>query len=734
MDSNAPAGKPPSRSSASRITTSRQDALTRFRRRMLAHLSIRQRLALWYATLLALTLVLFSVIVFTVAQNQLQTSVNEEIKSFAVYIAGALQGAQDDVGQPAAATPSVTATPSPSATTPATRTGTPETTPDATATAPTPIPTVDPKQSQNIQKQLSGKVPDVLRRIDLGFEVLDVKQRPKYRALALNGVDLPLNDAVIARALHGTPGMYTARAQALGPANSPSLLAIYVQPITVASESASPPSSSSATATSGTASPSAVTSPTATISPGDASQEIIGVVLVAKPLDDVNSALNTLSRLLIVGSVIAVLFALLGGWFIAESGLRPVSAVTRAARAIATSAHRAGLGTRVKYSGPRDEVGDLVATFNEMLESLERVSNAQRRFVADASHELRAPLTTIKTTFDFLRGAPDLPAEERQEMIEDGYGEAERMATLVNDLLLLARVDAAKGGRVGLHETWLDDQLRGRREPIELDQLAMETFRQGQALVQARRKNLHFSVANLEPVTVMGDPGQLRQLALILIDNAIKYTPAGGKIRIAVSRNGRLAAFSVTDTGIGIPPEARPHVFERFYRADEARVRDQHGSGLGLSIGKWIAETHHGEISVMSQPGQGSTFTVLLPAVRWSEGWPATSPQQAAGRETHAAGGIGGMARLRLPRKTPRTKPNSRPRVDEEQRIIAEYTTNAHEAQASDARYSARTGRNGDNANKGENGGENGANGTNSAHRPTPSLRMGRSRRRPPPV
>jgi len=697
VDSAAPDGTSPSR----------PDLFTRFRRRLLAYLSIRQRLALWYATLLALTLVMFSVIVYTVAQNQLQNSVNEEIRGRAAYIASAVQGVPDAVGPPASITPTITGAgtpsaspstkPAPTQTTAPAQTGTPGSpgaTTDATANNATPVPTVDPKASQTIQNQLSIKVPNVLGRLDLAFEVLDVKWQPKFKTLSLNGSDLPQNRAVIEQAMRGTPGMYTMHSTS--PGNTQSLLAIYVQPIALTSESVAT-HSGSATGTAGTASPTGTAPATATLSPSNASEQIIGVVLVAKPLDDVNNTLSTLSRLLIVGSVIAVLFALLGGWFIAEGGLRPISSVTRAARAIAASAHRAGLGTRVKYSGPRDEVGDLVTTFNEMLEALERVSNAQRRFVADASHELRAPLTTIKTTFDFLRHAPDLPADERKEIIDEGYGEAERMAALVNDMLLLARVDAANGGKYGLHESWLDDQLRGRRESVELDQLAMEVFRQGQALVQARRKNLRFSVLNLEPVTVLGDPGQLRQLALILIDNAIKYTPAGGKIRIAVSRNGALAAFSVSDTGIGIPPDARPHIFERFYRADQARDRHQQGSGLGLAIGKWIAEAHQGEISVHSQPGVGSTFTVLLPAIRWSEGWPASSPQEAVTREPRPSGGIGTVARLVLPRNPLRSRPNGKSQPSGEHAPLPESETTGN-------------------------------------RRATPSSKNGRSRRRPPPV
>lgn len=189
------------------------------------------------------------------------------------------------------------------------------------------------------------------------------------------------------------------------------------------------------------------------------------------------------------------------------------------------------------------------------------------------------------------------------------------MATLVNDLLLLARADAA--ALSGTEGARLDDQMRGRRELVELDQLALDLFRHARAQLQARHKTqLHFTIDNLEPVTVLADPGQLRQVLLILLDNAIKYTPAGGKVRVAVRQQGGRAAISVTDTGIGIDPEDQPHIFERFYRSDKARDRDQAGSGLGLAIAKWIVEAHGGEIVTASQPGKGSTFTLLLPAQR----------------------------------------------------------------------------------------------------------------------
>ncbi|HKT38425.1 MAG TPA: hypothetical protein VJR48_08625, partial [Ktedonobacterales bacterium] len=288
MDPAAPDTKP----------SARPDVMARVRRRMLASLSIRQRLALWYATLLALTLVLFSVIVYTVALNQLQASVNEEIRGRAVYIASALQNVQDAVGPPASITPTITGTESPSASASPTakptptqtaapaQTGTPGTpgaTADATANNATPVPTVDPKSSQTIQNQLN-KVPSVLGRIDFAVEVLDVKLVTKFASPALKDAhqSLPLNHAVITQALQGTPGMYTMHSTT--PGNTQSLLAIYVQPITLTSESVATRTGSDAA--DATASPTGSAVATPTLSPSDASEQIIGVVLVAKPLDD----------------------------------------------------------------------------------------------------------------------------------------------------------------------------------------------------------------------------------------------------------------------------------------------------------------------------------------------------------------------------------------------------------------------------------------------------------------
>lgn len=564
------------------------------------HLSVRQRLTIWYASLLTLILSVLSAVTFTVAQNQIQSNLNADIRMRAISIAAALQHEEYISSGGSAVLPTttpgptvvVTATPQPTMA----PTGTPGGQGTATVTpAPnaTPNSTPDPATNAAIQRQLTVSVPDALGHLDLGFEVLDTGGRLKYLAPSLNNRALPVNYAVIDGALRGRPGAYSARSDG-------SLLAVYAQPITVDTRALARDAAPSATAA-------AVT--------GASAQQVIGVVLVAKSQDDVNAALNTLGRLLLVGELIAIFVATLGGWLIAESGLRPITTVTRAASAIARNASSADLATRVAYRGVKDEVGELVATFNEMLTSIQDTAATHRRFVANASHELRAPLTIIRGNLELLRQARDLPEERRDILMDDAYLEAERMTLLVTDLLLLARVDAAAAS-YGRGEAELREQLTGRREPVEIDQLVMDLLRAGQSHLRAGRKQIRLSVSSLAPVIVMADPGQLRQLGMILLDNAIKYTPDGGSIHLGVTQTGPLVSLSVRDNGIGVSPADLPHIFDRFYRSDEARERDEHGSGLGLAIARWIAEAHQGEIKVESEPGKGSVFTVLLPVAR----------------------------------------------------------------------------------------------------------------------
>jgi two-component system OmpR family sensor kinase len=298
-----------------------------------------------------------------------------------------------------------------------------------------------------------------------------------------------------------------------------------------------------------------------------------------------------------------------GGWLLARRALRPVDQMTQAARRI--GAER--LAERLEGAEVDDEFGRLARTLNEMLARLEAGFAQIRRFSADASHELRTPLTVMKGEIEVaLRSARD--SAEYQRVLTSALEEVERMARLVDDLLMLSRADAGA--------------LRWDKGPVELDRLVEEIAKQGEVLGRARGTQV--VIESLEPLIVPGDEQRLRQLLLNLVDNAVKYTPPAGRVTVAlrqVSDTGCAASgpnpqpptpvlwaeIAVSDTGIGIPPDVLPRIFERFYRVDGARSREAGGAGLGLCIAKTIAEAHGGRIEVESTPGAGSTFTVLLP-------------------------------------------------------------------------------------------------------------------------
>ncbi len=320
-----------------------------------------------------------------------------------------------------------------------------------------------------------------------------------------------------------------------------------------------------------------------------AAEFLVGAASLA-PLDASIGAFRRLMALLATGAGLATFLA---AWLLAGRALRPLATLTAAAGAIARS-H--GFAQRVPVGDRRDELGHLAATFNDMLASLEHAYQAQQRFVADASHELRAPLTAIQGNLELLVRQPAMPPAEREEVLQEAKREADRLARLVADLLALARADAG---------------LTLRRQQVELDRVLLETVGEARRLARGQR----VEISALEPMVVEGDPDSLRQLLLILLDNAIKYTPANGHITIGLRRCGAGVEIAIQDTGIGIPPEALPHVFERFYRADPARARDPGGTGLGLPIARWIARQHGGDVTLASEPGRGTTATVRLPAL-----------------------------------------------------------------------------------------------------------------------
>jgi two-component system OmpR family sensor kinase len=319
--------------------------------------------------------------------------------------------------------------------------------------------------------------------------------------------------------------------------------------------------------------------------------QLVGTIQVAQSQAATDDALLATRRVLLIVSFSLLLLAAVGGAFLARTALRPIQAITGTTRQITQAQD---LSQRIPIAVPSDELGRLSETINGMLARLEDLFNAQQRLVADVSHELRTPLTTIQGNLDLLRrGAADDPAA-RSDTLRAIADETARMRRIVNDLLLLAQADAG---------------LKLDRQPVEVDTLLLEVYRQAQVMAQGVTVRLGAE----DQALVLGDADRLRQLLLNLVDNAIKHSPAkSGQVTLTLCRANGWVEVGVQDNGAGISPEDLPHIFERFYRADPSRSRPG-GSGLGLAIAKWVAEAHGGRIEVESQLGKGSTFTLWLP-------------------------------------------------------------------------------------------------------------------------
>ncbi len=336
----------------------------------------------------------------------------------------------------------------------------------------------------------------------------------------------------------------------------------------------------------------------------------LGAIIVAERLTTMNETLASLRQVLLVSSALGLALALAAGWAVAGRALRPVDRVTAAAARIATEGKTAtSLAARLPVPPTNDELSRLSATFNAMLDRLEASFSAQERFVADASHELRTPLTAIRGNVDVLsrqalaRHRP-VDSDDLLPALNDIRQETDRMRRLLDDLLALARADAGSEQEGPTTSNW---------QFVDLDQIAADAIRSAASLATGQ-------VLELEAprrVVVQGDPDRLHQLMMILLDNAIRHTPAPGHIRIAVANTADgFARIAVRDEGEGISQEHLPHVFTRFYRADGARGRASGGTGLGLAIARSICQLHGGDISVASAPGQGATFIVSLPAAK----------------------------------------------------------------------------------------------------------------------
>jgi heavy metal sensor kinase len=298
--------------------------------------------------------------------------------------------------------------------------------------------------------------------------------------------------------------------------------------------------------------------------------------------------------LLIMAAVLplGLLLASAGGWVLARRALRPVAQMTQAAHRISGE----NLAGRLQQTGTGDELDRLAQTLNDMLGRLDDAFRQTRQFSADAAHELQTPLTILKGEMEVALRSPRSP-EEYRRVLSSGLEEIDRISGLVEGLLLLARADS--GG------------LRLDRQPLALPELLAEVREKLRGLADSHGVGLDCGPS--EPVVITGDRQHLRRLLINLIDNAIKYTPGGGRVTLAVRQDGNVARLEVADTGRGLSKEDQNQIFDRFYRAVQARSQEGGGAGLGLSIAQSIAQAHGGRIEVASTPGQGSTFTVVLP-------------------------------------------------------------------------------------------------------------------------
>jgi heavy metal sensor kinase len=324
------------------------------------------------------------------------------------------------------------------------------------------------------------------------------------------------------------------------------------------------------------------------------SDQTLGFAAVAEPLSVLEDGLSELRRDLFAGVLLVLLLASAGGYFLARKSLAPVASMNSQTQRISAE----NLSARLDVTNPRDELGQLATTINDLLTRLENAFKEQQRFIADASHELRTPLAVLRGETEVALGKTRT-IEEYQQSLSLIQDEAERLSRIVEDLFILARQP-------------INTRAALNKERVSLNDAVRDCARAAQVL--AFRKGVRLKLENDSPsIALNGDEDLIKRMLLNLLDNAVKYTPAGGEISLALVRQNGNAEIVVRDTGIGIPVEAQPRVFDRFYRVDKARARTMGGAGLGLSIAQWIVEVHGGSINLASTPGRGSTFTIVLP-------------------------------------------------------------------------------------------------------------------------
>ena len=317
-------------------------------------------------------------------------------------------------------------------------------------------------------------------------------------------------------------------------------------------------------------------------------------VQVASLMTEAYEALERFRLILLLAAPVLLLVASAGGYWLSTRALAPVDAISRMAQRISIES----LEQRLSVPQTGDQLQRLSETLNAMLSRLAFSVRRMKQFTADASHELRAPVSLIRTTAEVAVQRRDRSAGEYLQALEEILEEAAETSQVVESLMLLARADSGK-------------QVL-EAAPADICAIVRSASDQGEKLVRNRGSNCSAQIPE-DPIWIQADAEALRRALLILIDNAAKYTPAGGSVAIRLEARGGLAVASVSDTGIGIAKEDLAHIFDRFWRADKARSREQGGAGLGLSIAKWIVETHRGSIDVKSELGRGSAFYLSVP-------------------------------------------------------------------------------------------------------------------------
>jgi len=321
--------------------------------------------------------------------------------------------------------------------------------------------------------------------------------------------------------------------------------------------------------------------------------KLINLVQVGTSLEAVQETLRNLKIFLFTAVPSVLILAALFLRFMARRALKPISRIIDTAREIGQGQE---LSKRIPVLKIKDELGQLALTFNEMMNRLENSFAQMRQFSSDASHELRTPLTVLKGQNELILSKQRKP-EEYQEVISSNLEEINYMSKVLEDLFVLSKSD--------------ENQVNLDYKPVDLRALVEEVCKHAEIL--AEEKNIKIIIAFLEPIEIKGDEVRLRQMVWNVLQNGIKYTQQGGELKISLQNEVDFALLTIQDTGIGIPEEDLPLIFNRFYRVDKARTRDEGGSGLGLSICRQIAEAHKGKIEVESKLGVGTRFKICLP-------------------------------------------------------------------------------------------------------------------------